>query len=92
VKPNLRQASLLQQPLELPRQVAASKWTAAGVAEQPPASVKLTKQLIKQGVAQIAEQTMDAEGAHFTELLASADAREALTAFIEKRKPVFANQ
>tara|TARA_R110000751_G_scaffold204095_2_gene308593 strand:+ start:178 stop:948 length:771 start_codon:yes stop_codon:yes gene_type:complete len=70
----------------------AAQQAAQRIAEQPPASVKLTKQLIKQGVAQIAEQTMDAEGAHFTELLASADAREALTAFIEKRKPVFANQ
>lgn len=70
----------------------AAQQAAQRIAEQPPASVRLTKQLIKQGVAQIAEQTMDTEGAHFTELLASDDAREALTAFIEKRKPVFKNQ
>lgn len=70
----------------------AAHQAAERITEQPPGSVKLTKQLIKQGVAQIAEQTMDTEGAHFTELLASDDAREALTAFIEKRKPVFKNQ
>jgi len=69
----------------------AAQEAAQRISEQPPGSVKLTKQLIKQGVAQIAEQTMDAEGDHFTQLLAGPEAREALTAFLEKRKPVFAN-
>ena len=77
---------------QMQKNSAAAQDAARRISELPPGSVKLTKQLIKKGVAQVAEQTMDAEGAHFTELLGSADAREALTAFIEKRKPVFASQ
>jgi hypothetical protein len=33
---------------------------------------------------------METEGQHFAQLLGGAEAREALTAFMEKRKPVFA--
>ncbi|MEH6566173.1 MAG: enoyl-CoA hydratase [Halopseudomonas sp.] len=69
----------------------AARQAAVRLTEQPPGSLKLTKQLIKEGVTQVAEQTMDAEGAHFTKLLAGPEAREALTAFMEKRKAVFAN-
>ena len=59
------------------------------IAEQPPGSIRLTKQLIKRGVADVASQVMDQEGEHFSRLLGGAEAREALAAFMEKRKPVF---
>lgn len=59
------------------------------IAEQPPGSVQLTKELIKRGVADTASEVMDAEGSYFSKLLAGPEAREALAAFMEKRKPVF---
>src|SRR6266850_516765 len=62
---------------------------AAALAALPPESVRLTKQLMKRPVAaQVAEQ-MAEEARLFAERLQSAEAKEAMAAFIEKRKPDF---
>jgi len=62
---------------------------AAALAALPPESVRLTKQLMKRPVAaQVAEQ-MAEEARLFTQRLQSAEAKEAMAAFIEKRKPDF---
>ncbi|MFN3581517.1 MAG: enoyl-CoA hydratase [Pseudomonas sp.] len=67
----------------------AARAAALRITELPPSSVRLSKQLIKQGVTQVADEVMEREGEHFAALLKGAEAREALTAFMEKRKPVF---
>ncbi|WP_022962842.1 enoyl-CoA hydratase [Halopseudomonas pelagia] len=67
----------------------AARAAALRIAELPPSSVRLSKQLIKQGVTQVAEEVMQREGDYFAGLLKGPEAREALTAFIQKRKPVF---
>lgn len=67
----------------------AARAAALRIAELPPGSVRLSKQLIKQGVASVADEVMAREGDHFAALLKGPEAREALTAFMEKRKPVF---
>lgn len=59
------------------------------IAAKPPTAVKLTKQLLRQSKGDVAGQ-MAAEGAHFRAQLKSAEAREAMTAFFEKRPPKFA--
>lgn len=69
--------------------LAAARAAALRIAELPPNSIRLSKQLIKQGVTQIADEVMEREGEHFAELLKGPEAREALTAFMQKRKPVF---
>ncbi|MBL4611733.1 MAG: enoyl-CoA hydratase, partial [Pseudomonas sp.] len=69
---------------------AAARAAALRIAELPPGSISLSKQLLKHGVAQVADEVMDREGEHFARLLKGPEAREALSAFIEKRKPVFA--
>src|SRR6266853_2077705 len=75
--------------LLLPRVAGCARAAAAALAALPPESVRLTKQLMKGPVAaQVAEQ-MAEEARLFSERLQSAEAKEAMTAFIEKRKPDF---
>ncbi|MGK0617932.1 enoyl-CoA hydratase [Meiothermus cerbereus] len=57
--------------------------------EKPAQALRLTKQLLKQPYLSQIEQTMRAEGVHFIRQLGSPEAREAFSAFIEKRKPDF---
>ena len=62
---------------------------AAAVAALPPASVRLTKQLMKRQLAAPIAAQMEEEGRLFAERLQSGEAKEAMTAFFEKRKPDF---
>jgi len=55
----------------------------------PPASLRATKRLMKEGATpQIAER-MSVEGKQFGEMLRAPEAHEAFTAFFEKRRPDF---
>ncbi|WP_341894055.1 enoyl-CoA hydratase [Ferrovibrio terrae] len=58
------------------------------LAAKPPTAMKLTKQLLKHTKGDVAGQ-MALEGGHFRSQLKSAEAREAMTAFFEKRPPKF---
>jgi enoyl-CoA hydratase/carnithine racemase len=58
--------------------------------ELPPESVRQTKRLLKAGWRAAVQQAMGAEFETFARLLQSAEAREALAAFLERRKPDFA--
>ena len=62
---------------------------AKAVAALPPASVRLTKQLMKRASAAAVRAQIEEEGRVFGERLQSAEAKEAMTAFFEKRKPDF---
>jgi enoyl-CoA hydratase/carnithine racemase len=62
---------------------------AAAVAALPPASVRLTKQLMKRTLGEAIAAQMAEEGRIFAERLQSGEAKEAMTAFFEKRKPDF---
>lgn len=61
---------------------------AAEVAAKAPTALAITKDLLKQNRAQIAER-MNLEAGYFAERLASPELAEAVTAFIEKRPPDF---
>jgi len=61
------------------------------LAEQPPASVRLTKALLKKPISNLVSETMAEELKHFTERLGSAECAEALIAFFERRKPDFSS-
>jgi enoyl-CoA hydratase/carnithine racemase len=52
----------------------------------PPESVRLTKQLMKRPVAAAVAEQMAEEARLFAERLQSAEAKEAMAAFIEKRR------
>jgi len=62
---------------------------AEALAHKPPASLRLTKRLLRRGTQALLAEAMREEGRLFTDRLTSAEAREALTAFLEKRKPDF---
>ena len=57
------------------------------IAAKPPGSLAATKKLMRDAERLVAQ--IDREGARFKELLSSAEAREAISAFAEKRKPDF---
>lgn len=59
------------------------------LAAQPAASIRLTKQLLKRSRQQLITETMHAEAEVFRERLLSPEAKEAFSAFFEKRKPDF---
>ncbi|MGQ0547002.1 MAG: enoyl-CoA hydratase [Betaproteobacteria bacterium] len=61
----------------------------AALAALPPESLKLTKRLMKQGGGKEVEARIAEEGRLFVERLASPEAKEAMRAFLEKRKPDF---
>jgi enoyl-CoA hydratase/carnithine racemase len=69
--------------------LARARAAAAAIAALPPASVRLTKQLMKQPIAAAVAAQMAEEARLFAERLQSGEAKEAMTAFLEKRKPDF---
>ncbi len=62
---------------------------AAALAALPPASVRAAKELMREGLRREVEEAMEREAQAFRERLVSPEAREALTAFLEKRAPDF---
>jgi enoyl-CoA hydratase/carnithine racemase len=55
----------------------------------PPEAVRTTKRLMRAGQKQLIDQTIAAEGKEFSRLLVSEQAKEAFSAFFERRKPDF---
>lgn len=62
---------------------------AAVIAAKAPASVRLTKELIRKRLRKDIHEAMGDEGDHFLERLQSEEAKEAFGAFFEKRAPDF---
>jgi enoyl-CoA hydratase/carnithine racemase len=62
---------------------------AASLAALPPASLRLTKQMMKKRHGAAVREAIAEETRTFAERLASPEAKEAMSAFLEKRKPDF---
>ena len=62
---------------------------AAGIAALPPSSVRMTKALMKARYASAVAEAMGSEGEKFRAQLGSPEAKEAMQAFFDKRKPDF---
>ena len=63
--------------------------TAAVLASKSPIALRLMKELANRALGGDHAANLEAEGDTFGELFSSEDAREGLTAFVEKREPVF---
>jgi enoyl-CoA hydratase/carnithine racemase len=69
--------------------LAHARKQAARVVAQPAAAVRLTKQLMREPFMATLRSHMKTEGDAFGKRLVSPEAREAMQAFMEKRKPDF---
>ena len=69
--------------------LAHARRAALALAALPAASVRLTKDLMKRRYAEAVTDQMAEEARLFGERLGSPEAQEAMTAFLEKRKPDF---
>jgi enoyl-CoA hydratase/carnithine racemase len=65
---------------------------AAKLAALPPKSIRLTKALIREGHRAAIDIQLQKEGEHLRRMLGEPAAREALSAFMEKRKPDFSKE
>ena len=69
--------------------LATAEKIAQELAQKPLAALKASKQLLRRQVRPHVAQATQDEMTEFSERVRSADAREALTAFFEKRPPRF---
>ena len=69
--------------------IGEAEKAAMALAELPPESIRLTKRLMKQRYGETLAAAIDEETRIFTERLSSPEAKEAMSAFLEKRKPDF---
>ncbi len=68
---------------------AVANKTAEKLAAKPTGSLQATKRLLKRGNRDQVEQAIKIESAEFSSRLNSPEAKEAFTAFLEKRRPDF---
>jgi len=69
--------------------IATAEEAARKLAELPPESIRLTKRLMKAAHAAAVDKQIAEEARIFGERLTSPEAKEAMSAFLEKRKPDF---
>src|SRR5262249_52412566 len=70
--------------------LAAAMETAQKLAEKPSGALRASKRLLKQGFIEDVKAAIKSEMQEFSERVRSAEAKEALSAFLEKRRPNFA--
>jgi enoyl-CoA hydratase/carnithine racemase len=63
----------------------------AGLLAKPPEALRQTQRLLREGSREEVRERMTLEGSLFSERLQSAEVKEAITAFFEKRQPDFSN-
>lgn len=82
---------LANQVLEDAEYLHVAREKARQLAAQPAASVRLTKQLLKAPYLDQLKSHMQVEGDLFFQRLSSPETKEAMSAFMEKRKPDFSS-
>lgn len=84
-----REIGLVNELVAPERLIESAMAKARALAAKPPAALRATKALMKQGLIAGIDDAMTRELREFTERLRSPEAKEAFAAFLEKRKPDF---
>ena len=84
-----RDLGIVNQLLAQSELLATTTAKAQLLAQKPPASLRTTKMLLKSGQSDAIKHAMAREGQHFAALLQGPEAKEAMAAFLERRKPDF---
>jgi enoyl-CoA hydratase/carnithine racemase len=84
-----RDMGLVNKILPAAELAAFARARAQKLASLPAGAVRTTKSLMKGAHQKAVEAQMTDEGAHFRKMLSSPEAKEAFSAFLEKRKPDF---
>lgn len=84
-----RELGLVCEVVPAEKLLDTAEQAALRLAELPPESLRLTKRLMKAAHTEQVRRVIDEEGRIFAARLDSAEAKEALRAFLEKRKPDF---
>lgn len=80
---------LVSRVLPLPDLQPYAQSKAATLAALPASSLRVTKRLMKHAQTEAIRTRMDEENKHFGEMLGAPEAKEAFSAFFEKRRPDF---
>ena len=89
--PEALQMGLVSKVLPAAELVPFARTQAARLVALPAASIRATKRLIKRARMAAIDDTMTVENAQFSAMLQGPEAKEAFTAFFEKRKPDFSS-
>ncbi|MGE5321656.1 MAG: enoyl-CoA hydratase [Actinomycetota bacterium] len=84
-----RELGLVNRVLDPHELMSAAMERAHRLAEKPPASLRTTKMLLKSGTREAVAAALDRETQQFAALLYGPEAKEAMSAFLERRKPDF---
>lgn len=84
-----QQMGLVNQVLPTDQLLTFAQQQAAKLVALPASSIRITKALMKNGQRAAIQTQMATEGQHFGEMLKAPEAKEAFTAFFQKRKPDF---
>ncbi len=83
------ECGLINEVLPAAQVEARARDRALRLAQQPPEALRVNKQLLRRAVLKPIEEAMLAEFEKLGPMLTGPEAREAMTAFIQKRKPDF---
>jgi enoyl-CoA hydratase/carnithine racemase len=84
-----RQFGLVNHVVAAGELMSSATQRALQLAEKPPAALKTAKMLLKAGSREAVTNSMDRETEQFAALLQGPEAKEAMAAFLERRKPDF---
>ena len=86
------QAGLVNRVVPVERYLEEAKELARLIAERPPVAVRLARQAVRHGLETSLREGLEVERRNFTLLFDTADQKEGMAAFLEKRPPHFTGQ
>jgi enoyl-CoA hydratase/carnithine racemase len=82
-----RECGIVSRVLPRAEVLPAARRAAERIASLPPASIRLTKSLVRRAHAAAVQEQLRVESEHFRRMLGEPAARQALQAFLQKKKP-----